>query len=125
MKVMREAQIPLTYPLHYKRLLAFTTFPAWSTLHSTQFPLHLTVHHKLHSDQCADACLLAQQTTTLQTTSQYAQTAQMMKTEDDFQVVPLDDEHWTSEETLERTLCIHKHGLPHGLCQYPCPLHEL
>ena len=41
--------------------------------------------------------------------------------EEDFQMVPLDDEHWTSEETPERTLCIHKHGQPHGLCQYPCP----
>ena len=36
-------------------------------------------------------------------------------------MVPLDDEHWTSEETPERTLCIHEHGLPHGLCPYPCP----
>ena len=36
--------------------------------------------------------------------------------EEDFQMVPLDDEHWTSEETPERTLCIHEHGLPHGLC---------
>ena len=41
--------------------------------------------------------------------------------EEDSQMVPLDDEHWTSEETPDRTLCIHKHGLPHGLCQYPCP----
>ena len=40
--------------------------------------------------------------------------------EEDFQMVPLDDEHWISEETPERTLCIHEHGLPHGLCQYPC-----
>ena len=36
-------------------------------------------------------------------------------------MVPLDYEHWTSEETPERTLRIHEHGLPHGLCQYPCP----
>ena len=36
--------------------------------------------------------------------------------EEDFQMVPLDDEHWTSKETPERTLCIHEHGLPHGLC---------
>ena len=28
MKVMRVAQILLTYPLHYERLLTFTTFPA-------------------------------------------------------------------------------------------------
>ena len=48
-------------------------------LHSTQSLPHLTVHHKLHPDQCADACLLAQQTTTLQTTPQCAQTAQMRK----------------------------------------------
>ena len=41
--------------------------------------------------------------------------------EEDFQMVPLDDKHWTSEETPERTLCIHEHGLPHGLCPYPCP----
>ena len=40
-------------------------------------------------------------------------------------MVPLDDEHWTSEETPERTLCIHEHGLPHELCPYPMPLHEL
>ena len=36
-------------------------------------------------------------------------------------MVPLDDDHWTSKEIPERTLCIHEHGLPHGLCPYPCP----
>ena len=41
--------------------------------------------------------------------------------EEDFQMVPLDNEHWTSEETPERTLCIHQQGLPHVLCQYQCP----
>ena len=41
--------------------------------------------------------------------------------EEDFQMVHLDDEHWTSRETPERTLCIHEHGLPHGLYPYPCP----
>ena len=35
--------------------------------------------------------------------------------EEDFQMVPMDDEHWTSEETPDRTLCIHENGLPHGL----------
>ena len=40
---------------------------------------------------------------------------------EDFQTAPLDDEHWTSEETPERPFCIHEHGLPHSLCQYPCP----
>ena len=42
-------------------------------------------------------------------------------TEEDFQTVSLDDEHWTTEEISHRPLCIHKHLLPHGLCPYPCP----
>ena len=41
--------------------------------------------------------------------------------EGDFQTVPLDDEHWDMEEIPDRTLCIHKHAIPHGLCPYPCP----
>ena len=41
--------------------------------------------------------------------------------EEDFQMVPLNDDHWTSEEILARTLFIHEHGLPHGLCPYPFP----
>ena len=41
--------------------------------------------------------------------------------EEDFQMVPLDEEHWTCKETPERTLCIHEHGLPQGLCPYSCP----
>ena len=39
--------------------------------------------------------------------------------EEDFQMVPLDDEHWSTEEVPNRTLCIHEHALPHGLCMYP------
>ena len=41
--------------------------------------------------------------------------------EEDFQMVLLDDEHCPSEVTPEKTFCIHKHGLPHNSCQYPCP----
>ena len=41
--------------------------------------------------------------------------------EEDFQTVPLDDEHWDMKEIPDRTLCIHKHCLPNGLCPYPCP----
>ena len=41
--------------------------------------------------------------------------------EEDFQTVPLDNEHWTSEQVPERTFCMHENGLPHNLCQYPCP----
>ena len=41
--------------------------------------------------------------------------------EEDFQMVPLDDEHWSTEEVPNRTLCIQEHALPHRLCLYPCP----
>ena len=41
--------------------------------------------------------------------------------EEDFPMVPLDDEHWTMKEVPDRTLCIHEHALPHRLCPYPCP----
>ena len=41
--------------------------------------------------------------------------------EEDFQTVLLDDEHWHMEEIPNRTLCVHEHALPHGLCPYPCP----
>ena len=41
--------------------------------------------------------------------------------EEDFHMVPLDDEHWTTKGMPDRTLCIHEHALPCGLCPYPCP----
>ena len=41
--------------------------------------------------------------------------------EEDFQTVPLDDEHWGMEEIPDRHLCIHEHSLPHDLGPYPCP----
>ena len=40
---------------------------------------------------------------------------------EDFQMVPIDDEHWTTEMVPERTFCIHKDGLPNNVCQYACP----
>ena len=41
--------------------------------------------------------------------------------EEDFQMVPIDDEHWTTEMVPERMFCIHENGLPNNVCQYPCP----
>ena len=40
--------------------------------------------------------------------------------EEDFPTVPLDDDHWTTEEIPDRHLCIHEHSVPHSLCPYPC-----
>ena len=36
-------------------------------------------------------------------------------------MVPIDDEHWTTEMVPERTFCIHEDELPNNVCQYPCP----
>ena len=54
---------------------------------------------------------------------QQLQDAQVHLEEDDkdFQTIPLDDKHWTTKEVPDRTLCIHKHALLHGLCPYLCP----
>ena len=52
------------------------------------------------------------------------QDADSSSDEDDFQTVPMDDEHWTTEMVLERTFCIHENGLPNNVCQYPCPYGE-
>ena len=41
--------------------------------------------------------------------------------EEDFQTVPLDNEHWMTDIVPERTFCIHENGLPNNVCQYPCP----
>ena len=47
--------------------------------------------------------------------------AEEEEVEEDLQTVPPDDEHWDMEEIPCRSLCIHEHSLPHGLCPYPCP----
>ena len=112
---MRVVQIPLTF--HYERLLTFTTLPAWntsfnpvpSTPHSTPQTLHRPGHRCL-SFSSADIY-----------TPDGTPVCSDSSDEEDFQMVPLDDEHWTSEETPDRTFFIHEHGLLHGLCQYPCP----
>ena len=41
--------------------------------------------------------------------------------DEDFQTVPMDDEHWTTEMVPERTFCIHENGLPNNVCSYACP----
>ena len=121
MKVTRVVQIPWTYPLHYERLYAFTTFPAWNlvsfkpvltTPHSTPQtpprPVHRCLYFSSADNYTPDGTPVCSDSSD-------------DEEEKDFPMVPLDDEHWTCEETPERTLCIHEHGLPHGLCQYPCP----
>ena len=39
--------------------------------------------------------------------------------DEDFQTVPMDDEHWTTELAPERMFCIHENRLPNNACSYP------
>ena len=45
--------------------------------------------------------------------------------EEDLQAVPLDDDHWTTEEIPDRHLCIHEHSLPHPTVSLPMSTYEL
>ena len=44
--------------------------------------------------------------------------------EEDFQTVPLDDNHWADEQIPNRPLCIHSHLLQHELCTFQCPYED-
>ena len=130
---MKALQTLLTYLLHLEKCQESTTFPASNMSHLTQIHSHHETHYKPYPDQCTYDCHLVHQMMTLPQKSPYqilGQLQQMLQStqktknkeeEEDFQTVPLNDDHWTSKEIPERTLCIHEHGLPHGLCPYPCP----
>ena len=118
MKVTRVAPT-LTYQHLYKIHHAYTVFPAWNMHPSTQHTLHLATqlltsprpvcHHltftsdSSESDQNPDS------------------TPELSDEEEDFQTVPIDNEHWTTEMVPERPFCIHENGIPNNVCQYPCP----
>ena len=44
--------------------------------------------------------------------------------EEDFQTVPIDDEHWTTDIVLERTFCIHENDFTQQCMSIPMPLWE-
>ena len=117
----------LTYQHLCKKQHTYTTFPAWNmclsiwhTLHlAAQLPHQTMVHHKPLQDQC---------TATYQFTSNSSENDRNQDSspehsdeEEDFQTVPMDDEHWMTDMVPERTFCIHENGLPNNVCQYPCP----
>ena len=125
MKVMKVVLTALIYLPLYGKLLTYITFLAWNTRLSTQWtlhptvplPSHLTVHHKLQTS----VPLLILQLRYWPYPDYTSACSDSSDEKEDFQMVPLDDKHWTSEEVPERPFCIHEHGLPHNLCQYPCP----
>ena len=77
------------------------------------------VHHKPLQDQCT-ACLSFTSDSS-ESDQDPDSSPEHSEEEEDFQTVPIDDEHWTTEMVPERTFCIHENGLPNNVCQYPCP----
>ena len=101
-------------------------YPALNMLHSIAIQSCHAVCFKLHLDWYADDGCPSNDTDTSEDTpptprATPADAQVYLEEQEDFQMVPLDDEHWTTEEVPDRTLCIHKHALLHGLCLYLCP----
>ena len=92
-------------PVHTTPCSTITMTPCSSPQTPTR-PVHCCLSFSSNSDQEPDS------------TPVYSNSSD--EEEEDFQTVPLDDEHWTSEQVPERPFCIHRNGLPHTLCQYPC-----
>ena len=104
------------------------------TTHHTDQSQHPTVLHIHLPDQCTAAypSVVTRITTppqcawTLPDSSRDAAPGpsddeESSNEDEDFQTVPMDNEHWTTEMIPERTFCIHENGLPNNVCSYPCP----
>ena len=104
-----------------------------SSIKNVSFNPNLVTPHSMVQSHCRLVCrqLIYSSSNNSDTSEEETLTApratpnaQVYLEEDDqenFQMVPLDDKHWTTEEVPNRTLCIHEHALLHGLCPYPCP----
>ena len=105
--------------IHHVSSMELTSFnPVTTTPHSTVTitpcstpqtpprPVQRCLSFSLDNDQAADSTPVCSDSS---------------DEEEDFQTILLDDEHWTSKETPERTFCTHEQGVSHNLCQYPCP----
>ena len=110
-----------TLHIHHISSMEHISFnPMSTTPHSTVTITPCSTPQTPTRPVCTDAYPSAQ-ILTIPLTATSACSDSSDEEEEDFQMVPLDDEHWTSEEVPERTFCIHEHKLPHNLCQYPCP----
>ena len=106
--------------IHYVSSMEHASFdPAYTTPHHPATTPHCD--SPLTSPRPVHHCLTftsdsSKSDHNLDSTSEYSEDK-----EEDFQTVPIDDEHRTTEMVPERTFCIHENGLPNDVCQYPCP----
>ena len=102
--------------------------------HAVQLILLAITHSNPHSDQCTghlsfssdqdhDTSPVCMDTSdsSRDATPEPSDDEESSNEDEDFQTVPMDNEHWTTEMVPERTFCIHENGLPNNMCSYPCP----
>ena len=97
--------------------------------HASFNPAYMTPHHPATTSHCNSpltsprpvCCHLTFTSDSSESDQDPDGTSEYSDEEEDFQTVPIDDEHWTTEMVPERTFCIHENGLPNNVCQYPCP----
>ena len=99
--------------------------PADTPCYNTQQSPHRPVHHCLSfsSDQdhnTSPGCMDTSDSSR-DATPEPSDDEESSNEDEDFQTVPMDDEHWTTEMVPVRTFCIHENGLPNDMCSYPCP----
>ena len=93
--------------------------PLPNTQSSPVRPVHQ--HLSFTNDQDQDTSLACMDTSSSRDIASDPSDNEESSEDEDFQTVPLDDEHWTTEIIPERTFCIHENGLPNNVCSYPCP----
>ena len=135
------------YTLNLEEHQRFTTFPASRMPLLTQFQLHHAIPDNLASDLYAGRLTYSlsddndtsedevssphsmpqiqyptpdtRSSPSKHTLAAYEHLEEEADEEEDFQTIPLDGEHWTTEEIPDRPLCIHKHPLSCRLCPNP------
>ena len=131
MKAMRV--VPMrTYQHLYIKHHAYTMYPVWNMHPLILYTLHHchpadTPHYDTQPSPLRPVCcclmFLSDSSESDQDPDSPLDSSPDSSSDDkeDFQMVPIDDEHWTTEMVPERTFCIHEDGLPNNVCQYPCP----
>ena len=105
--------------IHHVSSMEHASFnPAYTTPHHPATTMHC--HTQLTSPRPVH-CHLTFTSDSSESDQDPDSSSEYSDEEEDFQTVPIDDEHWTTEMVPERAFCIHENGLPNNVCQYPCP----
>ena len=104
---------PTPVPPHTSRIYIHLTYSSCDDTSDDEATTSTTPDHSDTSNIPADECH--------STTPIHLQQDKEDEMDEDFQTVPLDDDHWTDEQITDRTLCIHSLLLQHELCAFPCP----